>query len=120
MDGRSPQGWIGVDLDGTLAEHTNNYQDDIVGKPIPRMLFRVRQWVSMGIEVRIFTARASNSNPHRDVSIKAIKKWCLLYVGQELTITAEKDFSMVSLWDDRAIQVESNTGRIRADGWKDE
>jgi hypothetical protein len=42
----------------------------------------------------------------------AIEAWCLLNVGQVLPITHEKDFGMIELWDDRAVTVEENTGRV--------
>ena len=41
-----------------------------------------------------------------------IKEWCIKHVGQELPITCFKDFGMIELWDDRAIRVEKNTGKI--------
>jgi hypothetical protein len=48
----------------------------------------------------------------------AIKRWLRANVkgGEKITvITHEKDKEMTELWDDRAVQVESNTGR-RVDG----
>ncbi len=54
-------GWIGVDLDGTLAEWgegTSNPGDVLrIGNPLPRMVQRVKQLLAEGVEVRIFTAR---------------------------------------------------------------
>jgi hypothetical protein len=56
-------GWIGVDLDGTLAFHGEWLGHTYIGKPVPLMLDRVKQWLSQGTEVRIVTARvASTSN----------------------------------------------------------
>jgi hypothetical protein len=43
---------------------------------------------------------------------KAIEAWCLEHVGEVLPVTNVKDFGMVCLYDDRAIQVEINTGRL--------
>ena len=34
------------------------------------------------------------------------------HIGQELEVTCTKDFGMIELWDDRAIRVEKNTGKI--------
>lgn len=51
--------WIGVDFDGTLAEY---YEDRHGGSPVPAMVERVRYWIRQGIEVRLFTARATE--PH--------------------------------------------------------
>jgi len=104
-------GWIGVDLDGTLAEYGTGHLATLVGKPIPKMVERVKQWLAEGKDVRIFTARANDGNLTR----RAIAAWCIYHLGKELPITATKDYSMVELWDDRAVQVIPNTGE-RADG----
>lgn len=47
-----------------------------------------------------------------------IQAWTLEHFGVKLPVTNAKDFGMVELWDDRAIQVEFNTGR-RMDGEHD-
>lgn len=132
-------GWIGVDLDGTLAEYAGWQGPEHIGRPIPAMVERVRKWLADGKEVRIFTARAwAPRRPHPDVleletqdlprqladerrrkeaeaAMKAIHSWCLQHIGVVLPVTCEKDCGMVELWDDRAVQVVPNTGR-RADG----
>lgn len=111
----STKGWIGVDLDGTLAFYERWPGDDtIIGDPVPAMLERVKQWIDKGLDVRIFTARAFALNggeplPH---VIAAIDAWCYKYVGQALPITNRKDSLMVELWDDRCVAVEPNTGRV--------
>jgi hypothetical protein len=55
------RGWIGVDLDGTLADHywpeKGPFEADRIGDPIPLMVARVKDWIAKGVEVRIFTAR---------------------------------------------------------------
>lgn len=103
-------GWIGVDLDGTLAEYGGWKGPDHIGEPVPAMAFRVRKWLADDRDVRIFTARAA----HVDF-LPVIEAWCERHFGKVLPITATKDFAMIELWDDRAIQVEANTGR-RMDG----
>jgi hypothetical protein len=102
--------WIGVDLDGTLAEYHGYCGPEHIGDPVPLMLARVKTWLSEGKDVRIFTARADDS-----VSEKHIRHWCSVHVGQVLPITRTKDYGMIELWDDRAVQVIPNTGQ-RADG----
>ena len=104
-------GWIGVDLDGTLAKHGEWKGCTHIGKPVPLMLKRVKQWISDGIEVRIVTARVASTNTDREDARKAIKSWCVKHVGVELTVTSEKDYSMIEIWDDRSVPVEFNTGR---------
>jgi len=101
-------GWIGVDLDGTLAEYHGWSGPNHIGPPVPAMVERVKRWLADGREVRIFTARIAEGNPYvRD----AIEEWCQEHIGTRLPVTATKDLHMVELWDDRAVQVEANTGR---------
>jgi hypothetical protein len=101
-------GWIGVDLDGTLAHYDRWRGAEHIGRPVRRMRIRVVDWLAAGRDVRIFTARKEESYP-------AIRAWCRRHLGRELPITNQKDYGMVELWDDRAVQVIPNTGR-RADG----
>jgi hypothetical protein len=98
-------GWIGVDLDGTLAEYHGWKGPTHIGVPIAAMQQRVKDWLASGKEVRIFTARACVPE-----QLGPIKAWCIEHLGQELAITNVKDFGMVELWDDRAVQVKINTG----------
>lgn len=104
-------GWIGVDLDGTLAEYGGWRGPDHIGAPIVPMVNRVKDWLAHGHEIRIFTARI-HLTPE---AIPVIEAWCLTHLGTVLPVTNVKDFGMVELWDDRAVQVVTNTGR-RADG----
>jgi hypothetical protein len=114
----TPFQWIGVDLDGTLAHYDGWKGPQHIGPPVRRMARRVREWLAEGKRVKIMTARAT---PNRqtlaeyDEVIAAIEAWCLRHLGQVLEITNAKDFGMIELWDDRAVQVIPNTGR-RADG----
>ncbi|MDR1818364.1 MAG: hypothetical protein LBR07_09415 [Puniceicoccales bacterium] len=105
-EGSGGRPWIGVDLDGTLAVGGQWAGLDFVGEPVPVMLARVRHWLANGYRVKIFTARAVNKG-----SIPAIKRWLLKHGLPDLEVTNAKDFSMLELWDDRAVQVVQNTGR---------
>lgn len=110
------KGWIGVDLDGTLAEYHGWKGVDHIGAPIPAMVARVKAWLAEGKDVRIFTARVGVPNQKERAAVHSvINAWCETYIGQRLKQTNKKDMAMVELWDDRAIQVEKNTGR-RMDG----
>ena len=106
-------GWIGVDLDGTLAQYDGFKGPDHIGAPIPLMLSRVKEWLEAGREVKILTARASAENT--DSFRAPIENWLKEHVGRVLPITCMKDRHMDELWDDRAIQIITNTGQP-ADG----
>jgi hypothetical protein len=111
----SQYGWIGVDLDGTLAQYDGWNGIEHVGEPIPAMLTRVKKWVSDGVTVKIFTARVSCAADELEMVEGPIRAWLLEHIGVELPITCRKDYEMIKLWDDRGVQVEPNTGR-RLDG----
>lgn len=102
--------WIGVDLDGTLAEY-NKWDPDPetgrgrIGEPVPEMLERVKRWLAAGKVVKIFTARAS-----RSLEVAGILGWLDRVGLPELEITNVKDFGMIELWDDRTVRVAKNTG----------
>ena len=98
-------GYIAVDLDGTLAHYMEGQGVDI-GEPVPDMLERVKLWLNDGIEVRIMTARACEPR-----NIPAVKDWLRKQGLPELEVTNAKDFNMIELWDDRAVEVIPNTGR---------
>lgn len=104
--------WIGVDLDATLAHYDVWRGPEHVGEPIPLMVERVKGWLTEGKRVKIFTARM---HAGADEVVPPIQAWCLEHIGEVLEVTNIKDFLMKELWDDRAIQVEPNTGR-RVDG----
>jgi hypothetical protein len=125
-------GWIGFDFDGTLAEWgegTSNPGDVCrIGKPILPMVLRLRQHVTQGDEVKIFTARVGpatdqecwvNSRQRcptlwdwQEWQTQMIHDWMVEHVGYTLPITATKDFHMYLLYDDRCKQVVSNTGAV--------
>lgn len=109
------KGWYGVDLDGTLAFYDEWRGEDHIGAPIPAMVARVQQWLADGYEVRVVTARASPiTQVGRSVekSIKLIGDWTEKHIGVRLEATCAKDFGMIELWDDRCVQVITNTGEI--------
>lgn len=106
MGMNTQEGWIGVDLDGTLAHDTGWHGEDHIGAPIPEMLERVKGWLREGQRVKIFTARATVPR-----YIPRIREWLREQGLPELEITNVKDFECLEFWDDRAIEVTTNTGR---------
>lgn len=115
----SDMGWIGVDFDGTLAHYDHWRGETHTGAPIAPMVERVKRWLAEGRQVRIFTARiyepvdigGLHMEPMRKSEARAvIEAWCLEHIGQVLPVTNIKDYGMIELWDDRAVQVMANTG----------
>lgn len=127
-------GWIGVDFDGTLAQYDTWLSATHCGEPIAPMVERVKRWRAEGREVRIFTARVfpltdvvppsdwhffvqppPPGDPRRAqafLSVRAIHDWCHQHIGERLPITCVKDYGMIELYDDRAVQVRPNTGEL--------
>lgn len=105
-------GWIGVDLDGTLALYDGWKGPFHIGAPIEPMVARIRKWLAEGKEVRVFTARVSGLDAAENERIADyIKAWLKSRAGlPSLAVTCVKDYSMWELWDDRAVRVVFNTG----------
>lgn len=113
-------GWIGVDLDGTLAYYDGWVAVDVIGAPIPAMQKVIMDLLAEGREVKIFTARAARDQEClvtgkfwlKDDIIRLIQDWSEKHLGQRLDVTATKDYKMIMLFDDRCVAVERNTGRL--------
>ena len=103
----SKKGWIGVDLDGTLATYTKWRGPHVIGKPIPRMVGKVKRALASGKTVKIFTARIARKSKGVE---KKIKEWCKEHLGHELEVTNAKDEFCEEIWDDRARRVHKNRG----------
>ncbi|GDY16970.1 hypothetical protein LBMAG55_02930 [Verrucomicrobiota bacterium] len=97
--------WVGVDLDGTLAEATSWQGMAHIGPPVPLMLRRVQLWLEKGVRVKVVTARAGDPE-----GLAATQAWLKAQGLPALEVTDRKDFGMIELWDDRAIQVVQNRG----------
>ena len=105
--------WIGVDLDGTLAyddglEHDPGY----IGEPIFMMVNNVKQWISEGKTVKIFTSRV-DGHRNKKLEKKAIKEWCRVNIGSELKVTCKKDHNCIAIYDNIAHSVAFNKGSIQ-------
>jgi hypothetical protein len=102
---KARRGWIGVDLDGTLAHAEPMTDTSSIGAPVPRMVELVRKLSREGYRIKIFTARACDSN-----QIAMVREWLRKNGLPEFEVTNVKDFEMIRLYDDRAVQVIPNTG----------
>ena len=111
------QPWFGFDLDGTLSFHPSPGTVDAgLGLPIKGEAYDMFIKYCMGSErVKIVTARAYMANPDRDKEIASIHEWLKEHCPKpchDLEITSEKDYLMIKLYDDRAVQVIRDTGEI--------
>ena len=104
--------WIGVDLDGTLAEYHGFQGHEKIGVPVPAMVERVLRWHDAGIKVKIFTARVSGDSADAAQAKYYIERWLELNQLPPFEITCTKDYYMSELYDDRAVQVVFNTGKL--------
>ena len=135
MKPNDPRGWIGVDLDGTLADYSAGWQSAThIGAPVPAMLARVKRWLAEGRQVRIFTARVwpittvlTWDSPAHEllfeygdtedarsalVAAEAALLWTREHLGVALPVTCVKDKAMIELYDDRCVQVVADTGEL--------
>jgi len=99
--------WIGIDLDGTLAIIDHNTSGVVIGEPVEVMRIILESHITEGYKIKIFTARASYPE-----QIPIVKKWLKDNNFPELEITCQKDFAMIRFYDDSAVTIERNTGRI--------
>lgn len=104
----SSDGWIGFDLDGSLAHYDNWVGWQHIGDPLPASVQRVKEFLAQGIKVKIFTARVCD-DPNGEIE-RVIQDWCEEHIGVRLEVTNKKDYGMYKLYDDRAVQLIPNTG----------
>ncbi|MEH6460378.1 hypothetical protein [Chitinimonas sp. JJ19] len=96
--------WIGVELDGTLAE-VDKLSGDHIGEALPRMVSLVKDWLDAGKPVKILTTRNVTGS-----SLLRIKSWLSDNGLGGLDVVA-LDADMGTLWSARAVRVEHNTGK---------
>lgn len=112
-------GWVGVDFDGTLATYDPTSHGEL-GPPIAPVRDHVLRLFAEGTPVKIVTARVAPCPDifgrfvHPAKERAKIEAWCIKHLGRKLDITSCKDYGMIELIDDRAVQVVPNRG-IRVD-----
>ena len=82
------------------------------------LIAKLLHW--LGKKIKILTARVAPRDGENDIA-KAkeyVEEWCRKHLGFVPEVTYVKDASMVALFDDRAVSVEQNTGKILG-GWPD-
>lgn len=104
--------YIAVDLDGCLAHYDEWKGPYAIGKPVAKMVAKVKAGLKRGKKFKIFTARVASD---RSGKVKqAIEKWSLKNLGVKLEVTNVKDKTMVEFWDDRARRIRKNTGTFES------
>ena len=109
---------VAFDLDGTLANSVRGAEHDYygVGEPIEPMIKLLKAYLEEDkYDVKILTARVAPTEYDVDEiakRVRVIKAWCLKHIGRELEVTCMKDGLMELLYDDRAVAVDRNTGKI--------
>jgi phosphoribosylamine---glycine ligase len=101
----SDSGWIGFDLDGTLANYSEWSEE--IGEPFPEIVERAKLHVSSGDWVKILTARGS-VQPGKYEQLLKIHAWVKNHIGAPLQVTDRKDPGMKVLYDDRVIRVDED------------
>lgn len=114
--------WVGFDFDKTLATDISGDTSGVLGEPIGPMVELAKEYIEAGVEVKVLTARVWVPSDERwkpelarECAATRIKMmdWTEKHLGKRLTITCEKDPKLDHLYDDRAIEVEPNTGRLK-------
>jgi hypothetical protein len=77
------------------------------------MVERVRNWLAAGHDVIIFTARVSTKwrIQRQRTERKGIEQWLQDNGLPKLIITCHKSPAFDEIWDDRAVEVQRNTGK---------
>lgn len=118
--GSKEEEWIGFDLDGTLAKYDGWKGIEHIGDPVDTMVIIAKLLHRIGKKIKVLTARVAprDDGEGGDKAKKYVEAWCRKNLGFVPEITYEKDASMAALFDDRAVAVEQNTGKVLG-GWPD-
>lgn len=118
--GSKDEEWVGFDLDGTLAKYDGWKGVYHIGEPVDRMVIIAKLLHCLGKKVKVLTARVAprDDGEGGDKARKYVEKWCEKHLGFVPEITYHKDAFMSALFDDRAVAVEQNTGKVLG-GWPD-
>lgn len=100
------KGWVGVDLNGTLAVYHGWRGIRATGPPIASVVEHVQLLLRKGVTVQLFTARAASDSEYAGY----VNEWMQEHLGAILPITDRKDKNLLYTLDDKAVVVKKNTG----------
>lgn len=98
--------WIGVKLDGCLAQYYGWQGIENIGKPIPKMVQRVKEAIKAGESVKIVSARLSKGK----LAQEFIDVWQERNLGMKLPVVDSFDMGMKEYWADDVVRMATNTG----------
>lgn len=101
---------IALDFDQTLATYEHSWDSKKVGEPVPEMIKKVKEWLSKGYKITIFTARLTVQNPFKQEAM--IRVFLEKYGLPQFDITATKHYYFTHFIDDKAYHVVPNKGII--------
>jgi 2'-5' RNA ligase len=104
--------WIGYDVDGSLAHWTKGQPSFKIGNPVSALVERAKKDIADGKDVRLFTAKLSDDP--KGLNRAALEAWTYKVFGRSLPMQDVKDDLLEKFYDDRAVHVERNTGKIVA------
>ena len=106
--------WVGFGLDGAAARFDDYFGIDFIGEPISPIIALIKDYLSKGTRVKIFTNRISHDDEEVNRRAAAyIRRWCVEHIGQELEITNKIDLNTICIYDINVKEVVLNTGEIR-------
>lgn len=109
------------DLNGTLVFHekgTPVFDAEgrfIIGKPVNRMVRRIRRMLSEGMKIKIMSGSVGLGGNKAETAERTIKDWCKEHLGRELEVTATITPRCLGIFNDKAIPIVRNTGRVRGE-----
>ena len=104
---------IAIDLDGTLALYDGWEGSDKIGDPVPAMVDIMLHHIRNGEECVIFTARVSGDDKEEaEMAEYHIRNWLAKNDLPQLKITCIKEKAFRIFYDDRAIRIAHNEGKM--------
>jgi len=115
-----PKQYIYVDFDDTLCR--GPFKSIIqCGEPVEGMCAKIKKVLEHGkYGIKVFSARfdSTKSKTETNMAVKVVQAWLYKQFGlqaSQIQCTANKGMDCVEIWDNRAVGVEDETGRLLND-----